>query len=109
MSRTAKLPETKPATAVAKGDLTDEQFLAISRAISDPRRFAILQQIAGASDSLACGALQEHAVISPATVSHHLKELAEAGLVETARDGRCANLSLHRSVWQAYLKRLSAL
>ena len=103
---------TRKSTRSAKASaLTDQQFLAISRALSDPRRFAILQQVAAstAPAGMACGALQEHAFLSPATISHHMKELAEAGLVVAERDGRCANLTLQRSVWQAYLERLTAL
>ncbi len=90
-------------------ELEDEQFRAISRALADPRRYAIMEQVAAMPDGLGCGALQEHGQISPATISHHVKELTEAGLIEMERDGRCANLSLHRPVWQAYLKRLSSL
>ncbi len=56
-----------------KPRLTDEQFLAISRAVSDPRRFAILQQVAGVPEGIGCGTLKEHEEISPATISHHLK------------------------------------
>ena len=76
MARVSKQPE-----------LSDEQFHAIARVLSDPRRFAILQQIA-AADGMACGALHEQEIISPATISHHLKELNEAGLVEMKREGR---------------------
>ncbi len=96
-------------STVKAAELTDEQFRTISRVLADPRRFAILQQVAAAPVAMGCGALQEHGQISPATISHHLKELNEAGLIETERDGRCANLSLQRDVWNAYLKRLSAL
>jgi ArsR family transcriptional regulator, arsenate/arsenite/antimonite-responsive transcriptional repressor len=98
-------------TAANTPAMTDEQFRAISRVLADPRRFAILEQVAaaGPGEGLPCGNLQEHAEISPATISHHLKELNEAGLVEVHRDGRCANLSLQRDFWQAYLKRLSSL
>jgi ArsR family transcriptional regulator len=76
--------------------------------VSDPRRFAILQQVAAPS-GVACGDLREHEVISPATISHHLKELTEAGVLQVERDGRCANLSLRRDVWQAYIDRLAGL
>ena len=95
----------------AKAGLTDEQFAAISRAVSDPRRFAILQQVAAANapSGMPCGGLQEHTVISAATISHHLKELGEAGLIVAERDGRCSNLTMDRQVWQAYLDRLNAL
>ncbi len=88
--------------------LTPEQTAAISRALADPRRFAIFEQIAQ-SDTLACSALAEHQSISPATISHHLKELSEADLIESVREGRTMRLSVRRAVWNAYLKLLQAL
>jgi ArsR family transcriptional regulator len=88
--------------------LSEEQFHAICRALADPRRFAIFEQVA-AADGMACSALREHQVISPATISHHMKELNEAGLVEIKREGRNSNLFLCRPVFDAYLKRLAAL
>lgn len=91
-----------------KTTLTDEQFAAISRALADPRRYAILRQIA-AADNIACYQLAEHEVISPATISHHIKELAESGLIEVEREGRVANLHMCRPVFDAYLARLSSL
>ena len=89
-------------------ELTDEQFQAIGRAIADPRRFAILKQIAE-SENLTCSALQAHDVITPATISHHLRELTEAGLVQMVRCGRVSNLSFCRPVWEAYRERLAEL
>lgn len=91
-----------------KVTLSDEQFAAISRALADPRRYAILQQIA-AADNITCSSLDEHEVISPATISHHLKELNEAGLIEVTREGRGANLRMCRPIFQAYLARLASL
>jgi ArsR family transcriptional regulator len=95
-------------TASTSTALTDEQFHAIGRALADPRRYAILQQIA-AAEGLACSALREHQVISPATISHHLKELHEAGLVNIEREGRSAILFLCRPTFAAYLQRLASL
>ena len=92
----------------ARKHLTDEQMQAIARALADPRRFAILQQISR-QDSTACGSLAEQKVLSPATISHHLKELAEAGLIDVQREGRCASFTLHRDVWSAYLAQLAKL
>lgn len=88
--------------------LDDDQFKAIARAIADPRRFAILEQIA-ASSALPCSALVHSEPITPATISHHLKELGEAGLISAERNGRTMTLTFIRSVWKAYQARLADL
>jgi hypothetical protein len=55
--------------------LSEEQFQAIARVLGDARRLAMVEQIAG-SEGMECSALHVHEFISPATVSHHMKELA---------------------------------
>lgn len=88
--------------------LCEEQVQSIARVLADPRRFAILQQIAGRKH-MACSSLRENQPISPATLSHHLKELAEAGLVNVVREGRCADITFRRDVWEGYLQQLADL
>jgi ArsR family transcriptional regulator len=94
--------------AKARKPLTDDQMQAIARAVADPRRFAILQQIAR-QDWTACASLAAQKVLSPATISHHLKELTDAGLIDVQREGRCASLALQRDTWDAYLAQLAKL
>lgn len=88
--------------------LSADDLHAISRALADPRRFAILRQIAS-SEHLMCGQLDAQDCLSPATISHHLRELQEAGLVDSRRDGRQTRLNLRRAVWNAYLRHLQQL
>jgi ArsR family transcriptional regulator len=88
--------------------LSEEQFQAIARVLGDARRLAMVEQIA-ASEGMECSALHVHQYISPATVSHHMKELSEAGLVEIRRSGREAYLFLCRPVFDAYVSRLASL
>lgn len=99
---------TKPTPAPDTTELTPEALQAIARALADPRRFAILQQIAS-QDQLLCGQLHAQDSISPATISHHLRELQDAGLVDAQRTGRQMCLKLRRPIWNAYLRYLQQL
>jgi ArsR family transcriptional regulator len=69
----------------------------------------MLQKIGESKQAPTCSCVREWIGIAPATVSHHLKELDNAGLVNVRRDGKFAYLTLRRDVWKAYLKRLSTL
>lgn len=92
-------------TAAKPVPLTERQRNMISRALADPTRFEIFQQIA-AGRCVSCTELREHAVVTAPTMSHHLKELETAGLIQAARAGKFVNLTFCRDVWQSYLQEL---
>ncbi len=89
--------------------LDARRFALISKALADPKRFEMLQRIAASREAPTCTCVRDWLGLAPATVSHHLKELESAGLVNVERDGKYVRISLRRDVWDAYLNRLSSL
>ncbi|MGH9524045.1 MAG: ArsR/SmtB family transcription factor [Terriglobales bacterium] len=85
-----------------------KQFQRISKALADPRRYEILGRIAKCGEA-ACSDMRSALPISAATLSHHLKELANAGLIDIRREGQFAHIKLQRKVWKAYLAQLAKL
>lgn len=80
----------------------------ILRALADPRRFQILQQIASRACS-PCSELRECFPITAATMSHHVKELESAGLVASTRRGKFVDIVFCRGTWDAYLAELKKI
>jgi ArsR family transcriptional regulator len=96
-----KMPQSNGAETLQ----TKREVLAISRALSDPRRFEILQHIA-AKSCAACSDLRGAFPITAATLSHHLRELESCGLIETTRRGKFMDATFCRPAWDAYIAEL---
>jgi ArsR family transcriptional regulator, arsenate/arsenite/antimonite-responsive transcriptional repressor len=89
----------------ARPALTAQQFDLIAKALADPRRMALLEAIA-AKDECPCVLLRQQFPVSKATISHHIKELTRAGLVDVHRDGQFLNCEVRRETLEAYTAEL---
>jgi len=74
-----------PALDAAEADAVAARF----RALADPTRVAIVNRLAAAGEVCVCD-LNAVFDLSQPTISHHLKVLREAGLVESTRRGTWA-------------------
>ena len=63
------------------------QIEKVSKALGDETRLRIFEAISS-SDEMNCGEIVSMRGVTPATVSHHLKILSEAGLIECRREGQ---------------------
>jgi ArsR family transcriptional regulator, arsenate/arsenite/antimonite-responsive transcriptional repressor len=73
-----------------------ERLAGALRVVADPARLRILGMIAARPGQEACGCELTHPLgLSQPTVSHHLKVLHEAGLLERERRGRWAYYRLN--------------
>jgi|ERR1043165_3306603 ArsR family transcriptional regulator len=81
------------------------QFDRIAKALADPRRFALLEAIAGSAE-YPCQRLCRDFPVSKATISHHIKELLRAGLIEADRRGQYMDYRVCRDVLAAYSAQL---
>ncbi len=84
------------------------QFQRVAKALADPRRFEILEAITG-NDELSCGEIVEQFTVSQATISHHIKELVNAGLVKPRRQGQYCYYRLCPEVLADYIAQLQRL
>ena len=79
--------------------LSDEEAVATAelfKALADPARVRIVNLLATSSEAVCACELEEPLGLSQPTVSHHLKKLTEAGLLDREQRGKWAYFSLKR-------------
>ena len=94
--------------------LNAQQHEKIAKALADPQRFALLEVICRANgEEVACKELVSRFSVCQATISHHLKELIAAELIEGRREGQQLMLRARPGVVRHYLdylgRRLAAV
>jgi len=99
----------RPAKTAKPVRLNQSRRALVLKALADPRRFELLQQIAKARCPLGCSQALAALPISAATLSHHIKELETAGLIQVRREGKFAYLSLRPGVLSSLAAGLTAL
>ncbi|PZR29136.1 MAG: transcriptional regulator [Citrobacter freundii] len=71
------------------------------KAIAHPARIAIIQHLVKAQACI-CGDLVEELGLAQATISQHLKELKNAGLIQGTIEGTSVCYCIDPKVWKQY-------
>ena len=85
-----------------------KSLVKLAKALSDPNRLRLAQEIARGS-RMGCADLFQFVPISQPSMSQHLKVLAEAGLIEQYKEGRNMYLAINAKKLQeleSYLQTL---
>ena len=85
-------PLASPELDAGEAEATAELF----RALGDPARVRIVNVLARAEEAVCACRFEPELGLSQPTVSHHLKKLTDAGLLEREQRGRWAYFSLKR-------------
>src|SRR5258708_39077136 len=105
--RERKPPAASPPEAIRSiqgrggGTVGGSWVVIVARAISDPTRYRMLQEIRAAGE-MTCGELHARFPLSQATVSHHIKTLQQAGLLRVRAEGLFRHLSAETARLSAF-------
>jgi len=75
------------------------------KALAHPARIAIIQQLLRANACI-CGDLVDELGLAQATISQHLKELKNAGLIRGTIEGTSVCYCIDTKVWRQYRKEM---
>ena len=86
-----------------------KQIEKISKALGDSNRLKILHYIAGKGGCGECSGLPNVVGLAQPSISHHVKILVEAGLIDGEKEGRNYSYHLNTGVLNQYLSALGEL
>jgi len=87
------------ATKTEEFTIKDNKIAAFAKALAHPARIAILQLLIK-KQACVCGDIVDELPLSQSTVSQHLKELKEAGLIKGDIDGAKVCYCIDEKEWE---------
>lgn len=84
-----------------------KQLEKISKALGDINRLKILADISAGGGSLQCSQIMNVTELAQPSISHHIKTLIEAGLIQAEKEGRSHTYLLNKELLKEYSKAMS--
>lgn len=91
-------------------NFTKEQneLATITKALGHPARIAIIQHLLKANACI-CGDLVDELPLAQSTISRHLKELKEVGIIQGTIEGTSMNYCINGEKWMEIKAKMAAL
>jgi len=86
-----------------------KQLEKISKALGDITRLKILMGMSVCEGNFQCADIKNITQLAQPSVSHHIKTLIEAELIEPEKDGRNHSYQLNKPVIKKYINALNKL
>lgn len=81
----------------------------ISKALGDINRLRILEDMSEKGGAMQCAEIVKILELAQPSVSHHIKTLIEAGLIEPEKSGRNYTYILNKPLLEDFLRKLKAI
>jgi ArsR family transcriptional regulator len=85
--------------------MSNREIEKISKALGDPYRLKIVEAICK-EGWMQCAAVMDMLDLAQSTVSHHTKQLVDAGLLIAEKEGRTTRYRINKSRFETYLQLL---
>lgn len=77
------------------------ELATMAKALAHPARIAILQELVK-TNACVCGSLVEELGLAQPTISQHLKELKQVGIIQGTIEGTSVCYCINPKVWEQY-------
>lgn len=88
-------------------ELNSKQVEKISKALGDPYRLKIMNIISKVQGCVQCCDVSAEFNLAQSTMSHHLKQLIDAELLISDKEGRNLKFQINKEVCDAYARYIS--
>ena len=86
-----------------------KQLEKIAKALGDTNRLKILTDMSARSGTIQCAEIMNLTDLAQPSISHHIKILIEAGLIDPEKEGRNYNYTLNPIILNEFIKEIAAL
>lgn len=87
---------------------SEKRLIKVMKALADGTRLQLFKEIANRKQ-MTCNEVGELSHLAQPTVSHHLKQLVDAGLLNAEKDGRFVILSVNKEMAEELSKFVKVL